>query len=116
MKKEIKENWEKELADKIIRLEYPTYENAIPGIREHIISLKEQIEKILSQEKLKWQKELAFQQVKFLRKLPQEEDLREKIKKELAEKIKKMNWEKLADNGHTVLIAKIDILELLKKK
>jgi len=38
-----------ELADEIIRIEYPTYEQAIPGLREAIIRKKRQIKQILEQ-------------------------------------------------------------------
>ena len=36
-----------ELADEIIRVEYPTYEQAPPGLREAIIRKKERIKQIL---------------------------------------------------------------------
>ena len=37
------------LADRIIRVEYPTYERAIPQLRNSIIRLKQQIKYILQQ-------------------------------------------------------------------
>ena len=38
-----------ELADKIVRVEYPTYELAIPGVREAIARKKEKIKEVLKQ-------------------------------------------------------------------
>jgi len=37
------------LADKIVRVEYPTYEQAIPGVREAIARKKEKIKEVLRQ-------------------------------------------------------------------
>ena len=51
MEKETKENWEGNLADKIIRLEYPTYENAFPKLKEAIIKIRNEITELLRFEK-----------------------------------------------------------------